>query len=78
MKKGHLKESLTASNNNDVLTIFNILLLMSFDIFIRFFPNGYNIPSYHEILNILCILRDKQRILSTLNKMKYDMILPLK
>ena len=22
---------------------------MSFDIFIRFFPNGYNIPSYHEI-----------------------------
>ena len=74
MKKGHLKESLTASNNNDVLTIFNILLLMSFDIFIRFFPNGYNIPSYHEILNILCILRDKQRIY----KMKYDMILPLK
>ena len=36
-EKGHLKESLTASNNNDVLTIFNILLLMSFDIFIRFF-----------------------------------------
>jgi hypothetical protein len=45
VKKGHLKESLTASNNNDVLTIFNILLLMSFDIFIRFFPNGYNILS---------------------------------
>ena len=52
------------------LTIFNIVLT-SFDNFIRFFSNGYNIPSYHKIPNFL---RDKQRILSSFkNEIWYDL-----